>query len=191
MEHQMGKIWEHLKQLFDYETPEHRSLKEPAYYDLTEGVESTFVSNVTKVTILFSPNGGCTEFIMRRLNEAKVQILVQAYVLSGVIVTGLTDAKKRDIDVRVMLDDAEATMKWSPIAQLKAAKIPVYLDSKHNIAHNKVMIIDHNIVFTGSFNFTTAAEKSNAENLLCIDDNMIAKVYRANWDTHLSHSIRS
>lgn len=38
------------------------------------------------------------------------------------------------------------------------------------IAHNKVMVIDGRTVITGSFNFTKAAEESNAENLLVIDD---------------------
>jgi phosphatidylserine/phosphatidylglycerophosphate/cardiolipin synthase-like enzyme len=44
--------------------------------------------------------------------------------------------------------------------------IPTYIDSKHTIAHNKIMIIDKATVITGSFNFTKAAEEKNAENLL-------------------------
>ena len=46
-----------------------------------------------------------------------------------------------------------------------------YIDSKHAIAHNKIMIIDRNTLITGSFNFTKAAEEKNAENLLILKGN--------------------
>jgi hypothetical protein len=34
------------------------------------------------------------------------------------------------------------------------AGIPVKIDSAHGVTHNKVMIIDDEIIITGSFNFT-------------------------------------
>ena len=62
------------------------------------------------------------------------------------------------------------------------------IDAKHAIAHNKVMVIDHRFVISGSFNFTKAAESSNAENLLIIDDPDLAKKYMDNWQHHFEHS---
>ena len=50
------------------------------------------------------------------------------------------------------------------------------------------MIIDAGTVITGSFNFTKAAEESNAENLLVIRDSAIAEEYAANWQQHALHS---
>lgn len=44
------------------------------------------------------------------------------------------------------------------------------------------------MVITGSFNFSKAAEESNAENLLVIDDAALAAKYAANWAEHLKHS---
>ena len=52
------------------------------------------------------------------------------------------------------------------------------------------MVVDGRIVITGSFNFTKAAEESNAENLLVIRDAELAGKYTANWDVHLKHSER-
>ena len=44
-------------------------------------------------------------------------------------------------------------------------------------------------VLTGSFNFTKAAEESNAENLLVIRDAPeLVEKYRANFKRHLAHS---
>jgi phosphatidylserine/phosphatidylglycerophosphate/cardiolipin synthase-like enzyme len=45
-----------------------------------------------------------------------------------------------------------------------------YMDDKHAIAHNKVMVIDGGPVTIGFFNLTKAAEENNAENVLVIHD---------------------
>jgi phosphatidylserine/phosphatidylglycerophosphate/cardiolipin synthase-like enzyme len=45
---------------------------------------------------------------------------------------------------------------------MKNEGIPVYIDAKHAIAHNKVMVINGQIVVMGSFNITKAVEEKNA-----------------------------
>ena len=62
------------------------------------------------------------------------------------------------------------------------------IDAKHAIAHNKIIVIDGQTVITGSFNFTTAAEEKNAENLLIIRSPDLAAKYTANWQAHNAHS---
>jgi len=66
--------------------------------------------------------------------------------------------------------------------------IPVRIDPKHAIAHNKIMVIDGEIVLTGSFNFSKAAEESNAENLLVIRDKILAERFTKNWQEYDRHS---
>jgi len=51
-------------------------------------------------------------------------------------------------------------------------------------------IIDGDTVITGSFNFTTAAERQNAEDLLVIHDTALAARYTENWRAHGAHSVR-
>ena len=50
------------------------------------------------------------------------------------------------------------------------------------------MVIDGETAITGSFNFTKAAEESNAENLLVIRDKKLAEKYIKNWQEHERHS---
>jgi phosphatidylserine/phosphatidylglycerophosphate/cardiolipin synthase-like enzyme len=50
------------------------------------------------------------------------------------------------------------------------------------------MILDDCVVLTGSFNFTKAAEEHNAENLLVINDLVLAGRYIENWHAHEQHS---
>jgi phosphatidylserine/phosphatidylglycerophosphate/cardiolipin synthase-like enzyme len=66
--------------------------------------------------------------------------------------------------------------------------VPTFIDSKHAIAHNKIMIIDRETLITGSFNFTKAAEEKNAENLLIIKSKDLSKIYIDNWKAHKTHS---
>ena len=66
---------------------------------------------------------------------------------------------------------------------MKDAGIPVWIDYRHAIAHNKIMIIDKQTLVTGSFNFTKAAEEKNAENLLVIKGNgKLIDVYRKKFE---------
>ena len=90
--------------------------------------------------------------------------------------------------MQVVLDKSQQTDRYSVITFLRNAKIDVWIDRKHAIAHNKVIIIDTAIVITGSFNFTKAAEQKNAENILIVRDKGIAKSYMENWEQCKKHS---
>ena len=139
--------------------------------------------------VYFSPNGGCTEAIVNEISHAKSEIYVQAYSFtSAPIAKALVDAYKRGIKVEVILDKSQKKEKYTSATFLNNAGIPTYIDDKHAIAHNKIMVIDKEIVITGSFNFTKAAEEKNAENLLIIRNKKLAETYLENWNRHKEHS---
>lgn len=149
---------------------------------------ATLTLKNTQAKVYFSPNGGCQEAINYTINTAQNVILVQAYTFtSAPIAHALKQAHKRGVKVLIILDRSQMTGRYSGITYLQNAGIPIWIDSKHAIAHNKVMIIDNEIVITGSFNFTKAAEKSNAENLLIIKNDELAKLYIDNWQEHKIH----
>ena len=104
------------------------------------------------------------------------------------IAKALVGAHRRGVRVTVVLDKSQRTDKYSPADFLRNSGIPTFIDDRHAIAHNKVMVIDGSVVLTGSFNFTKAAEESNAENLLVISDAALAAKYAANFQAHLAHS---
>ena len=143
----------------------------------------------TAVEVYFSPQGGCTEAVVKEIDAAKASILVQAYSFtSAPIAKALVEAHNRGVDVRVILDRSQRTEKYSSADFVAHAGIPCYIDAQHAIAHNKVMVIDGETVLTGSFNFTKAAEEHNAENLLVIRDKALAERYAGNWKAHVEHS---
>jgi phosphatidylserine/phosphatidylglycerophosphate/cardiolipin synthase-like enzyme len=139
--------------------------------------------------LYFSPNGGATQAVVREIDDATLEILVQAYSFtSAPIAKALVDAHRKGVSVEVILDKSQRTEKYSGATFLANNRIPVYIDAAHAIAHNKIMIIDKQTVITGSFNFTRAAEEKNAENLLIIRSKDLASYYLDNWQKHRQHS---
>jgi hypothetical protein len=144
-----------------------------------------------KIEVYFSSTGGCTEAAVKEIDGAKMTILVQAYSFtSAPIAKALVEAHKRGVDVWVILDKSPRTERYSEADFLVHMGIPTWIDARHAIAHNKVMVIDDKTVITGSFNFTKAAEESNAENMLIIRLPDIAAKYEANYQDHLAHSVK-
>ncbi len=152
---------------------------------------SCLLARAGSIQVYFSPHGGCTDAILRQINQAKDEILIQAYSFtSRPIARALIQAKNRGVRIIAVLDKSNQTQKYSAARFLQNMDIPVFIDNKHAIAHNKIMIIDKRVVITGSFNFTRAAENQNAENLLILDDLPdLTRAYRENFQKHLRHAV--
>ena len=143
----------------------------------------------TPVHVYFSPNGGCTQAIIDVINKSKSEILVQAYIFtSEPIAKALLGAHNRGVKVFVILDKSQKKDGYSPATFFANQGIPAYIDSNHARAHDKIMIIDKEIVITGSFNFSKSAETQNSENVLIIQSPELASLYRENWYKHSANS---
>lgn len=137
----------------------------------------------------FSPRGGCTQAIVAEIEKARSEVLIQAYSLTAKpIADAVVKAKSADVHVEIILDKSYgyAQNSASYFASLKG--IPTYIDAKHVVAQNNIIIIDKNTVITGSFTFTSEAEEKNAGNLVIIDSPKLAKTYLDNWNQHRDHS---
>jgi phosphatidylserine/phosphatidylglycerophosphate/cardiolipin synthase-like enzyme len=148
---------------------------------------------VGSVDAAFSPTGGITNMITNELATAKNTIHVQAYSFTSTeIITALINAKKRGVDVRIIIDKSNVSSEDK--ANSRSQKERVLLDSivdsgillkvdrNFQIAHSKIIIIDGLDVITGSFNFSYSAEHNNSENCLILHNNKkLAEIYEANW----------
>lgn len=139
--------------------------------------------------VYFSPRGGAAQAIVRELNNAKKEVKVQAYSFTNKdIAQALVDAKRRGVVVEVILDKSNRSDKYTSADFVAHMNISTYIDAQHQIAHNKIMIIDQETVVTGSFNFSKAAEEKNAENLLVLRSSELARTYLDNWEMHKQHA---
>ncbi|HEX7649161.1 MAG TPA: phospholipase D-like domain-containing protein, partial [Noviherbaspirillum sp.] len=91
----------------------------------------------------FVPGDNLEELVCDSISKAHQQVLVQAYLLtSKKIGAALVAAHRRGIEVLVLLDAERLEKAVSVAPVLAAAGIPVWLETKYQNAHNKVMVID-------------------------------------------------
>ncbi len=146
------------------------------------------------VQAAFAPWDDVEALLIDALDTAHEAIRVQAYLLtSKKIANALITAKQRGIDVMVLADAAQGQVTSAKLRELNAAGIPVWLETRYQNAHNKVILIDPYgaapTVITGSFNFTWTAQHKNAENVLIMRNNpSIATRYAINWERHLQQA---
>ena len=140
------------------------------------------------VEIAFTPGDAVDNLIVAAIDRAQTEVLVHAYTFTHrKIAQALINARRRGVAVAVLADREQArAVPQNVLAQLASGGIEVWLDGNFAAAHNKVIVIDaglpHATTITGSYNFTLAAQRSNAENIVVLHDNEpVARAYRDNW----------
>jgi phosphatidylserine/phosphatidylglycerophosphate/cardiolipin synthase-like enzyme len=140
---------------------------------------------------VFAPWDDVESAVIDVVAGAKRQVLVQAYLLtSKKIATTLVAAHQRGVDVRVLVDGGQLDKVPSSMAgELSSAGIPVWVETKYQNAHNKIIVVDADgpgaTVITGSFNYTWTAQHKNAENILIARNNpALVTRFAENWERH-------
>jgi phosphatidylserine/phosphatidylglycerophosphate/cardiolipin synthase-like enzyme len=148
------------------------------------------------VEFAFTPGDDAEGAIVHALGQAHQAVYVQAYLFtSRVLAHALIEAWQRGVKVEVLADrEMLAKGENSLIPMLAEAGIPVGLETRYAVAHNKIILIDPQeatgAVITGSYNFTYSAQARNAENLLILRGNpALARAYFDNWQRHRSDSL--
>lgn len=144
--------------------------------------DASRVGNAT-IEVAFSPDMGATNLVVKAIDEARHSIRVAAYSFtSKPIAQALLAAHKRGVDVKVVVDKSQAKARYTSATFLANVGIPTRIDYRYAIMHSKFIVIDGVNVETGSFNFTSAAEHRNAENVLVLrNDAAVAKQYADEW----------
>lgn len=139
---------------------------------------------VTVVSVCFSPDGNCGATVAYWISRANSTIHIEIYEFT---LTQISDAlvsahqAKPNLNIEVVWDHGTINEDGSQYSNLVAAGIPIHLDTRSGLMHDKVAIIDDHIVLTGSFNWTNDADKKNRENLIIIDNTALAALYEVDF----------
>lgn len=138
----------------------------------------------------FSPQGKCSNYILREIEGARQELLVAVYAFtSDDLASALAQAKRRGVVVQVIVDrEFDRQNANSKAKFLENQKIPVRRiagaganpgEREAGLMHQKFAVIDRRVVFTGSYNWTHSAESRNDENLLLFREaGALAEEYR-------------
>ena len=145
------------------------------------------------IEVAFSPEAGAEALVLKVISSARQSIQWAGYSFtSPAVVRGLIDAKRRGVNVKVLLDDKGNRGQASVAAMnlIVGAGIPLRVVSVYAIHHDKYIVVDGKHTETGSFNFSQAAAKSNSENVLVIWDNpTVAERYLSQWESRWRQGI--
>ena len=139
----------------------------------------------------FSPEGGAAALVLRAIGSARGSIRLAAYSFTSPdVVRGLIAAKRRGVDVAVVVD-AKSNLREdrsgkgvAALNLLREAGIAARTIETYSIHHDKYMVIDGETVETGSFNYTKAATHYNSENVLVLwNCKSMAEQYLNHWNS--------
>ncbi|HET7558796.1 MAG TPA: phospholipase D-like domain-containing protein [Limnochordia bacterium] len=135
------------------------------------------------IEFYFSPDGGAEDAVVRALDGAHHHVDIAIYALSNdAIVQAIRNAAQRGVQVRIVADKGQESEGYSAVPAL-ACSMSVHYDTLSGLMHHKFAVIDDQTLLTGSFNWTSAAQTRNAENLLVIHDPQLIAGYEGDFAT--------
>lgn len=142
-----------------------------------------------RVDVGFSPDGSAERLVLDAIRSARQSVRLAAYSFTAApVVRALIDAKRRGVDVAVLVDhkhniDQDSSGKAKAALNLLVnAGIPTRTVAAFSIQHSKYAVIDGLHVQTGSYNYSASAARNNSENVLVVWHHAgLAGAYLDNW----------
>lgn len=161
---------------------------------------TTVVLGDTKVTPLFSPKDKIiTNNVLPLIQNAKKYVYIPTFIIThDELANELINAKKRGVDVKLIIDATNVYSRKSKIKELRSAGVPVKVENYAGKMHSKSIIIDDEYIVAGSMNFTNSGENKNDENVLIIENKILARYYKGFFEylwkkipkKYLQHGVR-
>ncbi|KAB2861401.1 MAG: DUF1669 domain-containing protein [Anaerolineae bacterium] len=143
----------------------------------------TLTINGIRVENYFSPEDGnvIEQRLVDLVNSATSSVRVMAFSFTiDELANSMISRRNAGVDVMALFE-ARGSLQGA-MRPLACAGVPVKQDGNPQTLHHKVIIIDNQIVVTGSFNFSKNAIEQNSENMLIIYDAQLAQQYTAQFD---------
>lgn len=151
--------------------------------------QATVLAQAGTVEIAFTPDDAIDRRIIALIDAAREEVHVLAYSFTHRgIARALLDARARGVRIEIVADRSQTLdLPQSALPELKRRGVAIWLDAARGSAHNKVLIVDPRsasaTTVTGSFNFTRAAQASNAENVVIFHGNRdVARIYERYYE---------
>lgn len=150
---------------------------------LQKQILSLKAEDLRLIAVSFPRVDDTSSLIRNWISRANTSIDVAIYSFTrDSIADALIEAKTRGVKVRVLMELDKTTDDGSEYLRLKTMGVSIKPDSSQGLMHDKFFVIDGRIIGTGSFNWTSAAENDNAENLIIVSSEVLASKYLREFD---------
>lgn len=142
------------------------------------------VINGTSVEAYFSPDDGVESVIADLLDSAQTSVDFLAFSFtSNPLGDSVRRADQAGLDVRGVLDEDQGTSNLgTELTVFQLEGLDARLDGNPGQMHEKVFIIDGEVVVFGSYNFSRNANETNDENVLIIRNRTIAEEFMREFE---------
>lgn len=172
-------------------TAEFEQMLAGKFHDLKTKPEqiNNFELNGTRISVYFSPYDRVSEKIIPLINNAEKYIYMPAFLITHDRITdALIKAKRRGIDVKIIIDANSTSTRNTKYKHLRENKIPLKTENYAGKLHSKTILIDDTYIITGSMNFSNSGENKNDENVLIIENEKLTREYKR-YFMYLWHKI--
>ena len=139
----------------------------------------------------FAPEDGVEKAVVAKLAEAQQQIAFMAFVFTSEPIAEIMGKRlAAGATVRGVVEKRSAGSNYSRHKYLNERGADIYIDGNPNTMHHKVIVVDGELVMTGSYNFSASAEEKNDENLIMIHSPEIAAIFLEEIDRVIAAGTR-
>lgn len=137
----------------------------------------------TPVQVLFAAEDEVTAELVRLVKGARqsVRFMIFSFTDDELAAAMLARAEA-GVDVQGIFETRGSETEYSELFPLYCAGVPVRQDGNPQTFHHKVLIVDGQIVVTGSFNWSSNAATDNDENLVVLSNPDVAARYLAEFE---------
>ena len=138
----------------------------------------SFQNQNYQISNYFCPKDNCADEIVKILESAQFEILFANFVLTNNdIEKALIEKNKESINITGIIESRMWNSQGSIVTEL-SSQMSIVKDTNPKTMHHKVFVVDSKYVITGSMNPTGSGDEYNDENILIIENNKIANLYK-------------
>ncbi|MCR5266652.1 MAG: hypothetical protein K6E29_08705 [Cyanobacteria bacterium RUI128] len=170
------------KQIAQIYTQEFEQMYNSKFHNLKSQLLNKYRINVGNsfVSVYYSPKDNVINaLIVPKINEAKKYIYIPTFLITETnIANALLNAKKRGVDIKIIVDATNAKNNYSKHHLLRTNGVLVKTENYAGKLHSKSILIDDKYAIIGSMNFSRSGNFKNDENMLLIENPEITKFYK-------------
>ena len=132
--------------------------------------------------------GGPDTALAASIDQARLSVDVAAYSLNlWSIRDALIHAYQRGVVVRMVMESDN--MDVPEVQEILDAGIPIIGDQHEGLMHDKFVVVDHSVLWTGSMNYTVSGAYKDNNNLVYIRSNQVADYYTQEFEEMFTHRL--
>ena len=127
--------------------------------------------------IYFCPADGCADRVIERIDTANDTIVAAVFTFThyGIAEALARAVKDRGVKAWVVVEHSQ--LDGGIASFLRSRGVGFRVDGNPELMHDKFVVIDEDVVATGSFNWTDQANTKNNENLVIFESSEGASMY--------------